>query len=293
MTKQISIHEKITNSIIKAMESGTAPWQKPWTGTVGGQFPLRSNGQPYRGINILVLWMAADVKGYSSPYWFTFKQAKDLGASVRKSEKSQQVVKYGTFEKENEDTGEKTSLGYLKSYNVFNAEQIDGLPEDFKNIKTDAEDLGTAANPTLDAFFTDVGAQIVTTDAPRAYYSPQIDRIHMPPINTFHSANGYYGTLSHELTHWTGHAARLDRFNNDTSKQDYAFEELVAELGACFLCSDLGLTPDFQQSAAYIESWLKALKDDPKHIFKAATAAQKAFDLIKECAERKNQAKAA
>jgi antirestriction protein ArdC len=143
-----------------------------------------------------------------------------------------------------------------------------------------ARDLGTEADPALDAFFAATGATIDTTEEPRAYYNIPQDRIHMPPIGTFHDASGYYGTLAHEITHWTGAASRLDRFGRFADRKSYAFEELVAEIGNCLLCATLGLTPDFGQSGAYIDGWLRAMKEDTKAIFRAASEAQKATDFV-------------
>jgi len=277
---KFDLHQTITDQIIAAIEAGCPPWRKPWTGsTVGACLPLRCNGEPYRGINILVLWAVAAAQGYTSARWLTFKQAKDLGASVRKGEKSATVVKFGTIEKEDE-CGEERVMPYAKAYRVFNADQIEGLPVDFYVQPEPARDLGTKADQAMDAFFAATGATIDTTEEPRAYYNIPQDRIHMPPIGTFQDASGYYGTLAHELTHWTGAASRLDRFGRFADRKAYAFEELVAEIGNCLLCATLGLTPDFEQSGAYIEGWLRAMKEDTKAIFRAASEAQKATDFI-------------
>lgn len=274
--------EEISNKIIAAIKAGTPPWRKPWTGSESGAaFPLRSTGEAYRGINILMLWLAAEERGYSSAHWFTFKQAKDLGANVRKGEKSNTVVKYGTIERENAQ-GEDVKIPYMRAYRVFNADQIDGLPEQFYIKPEPPRDLGTKADPALDAFFASFGVPIDSTDKPQAYYTPSTDRIHMPPISTFFDAASFYGVLCHETAHATGHKLRLDRFTKFSTKKDGAFEELVAEITSCILGAEMGFKPDFGQSAAYIEGWLSALNDDHSMIFKAASAAQKAVDLIKE-----------
>jgi len=277
---KFNLHQTITNQIVRAIEAGCPPWRKPWTGsTPGACLPVRHNGEPYRGINVLVLWSVAFAKGYTSARWLTFKQAKDLGASVRKGEKSATVAKFGTIEKEDEN-GEEKVIPYAKAYRVFNADQIERLPETYYIEPEPARDLGTEADPELDAFFGATGATIDTTEEPRACYNILDDRIHMPPIATFHDAGGYYGTLAHELTHWTGAASRLDRFERFANRKAYAFEELVAEIGNCLLCATLGLTPDFAQSGAYIDGWLRAMKEDTRTIFRAASEAQKATDFI-------------
>lgn len=282
MAKSFDLYQHVTDSIIASIESGTPAWRKPWTGEKGGApFPLRSNGEPYSGINVLMLWLAADAKGYRAPFWFTYRQAKEAGGQVRKGERCATVVKYGTFDREDKETGEERRLPYLKSYSVFNAEQIEGLaPEYYGTPAEAARDLGTEPDPALDAFFAATGADIRTSDEPQAYYNPAADHIHMPPIATFHNAAGYYGTLAHEACHWTGHSTRLDRFSRFTDRKAYAFEELIAEIGNCMVCAQLGLTPDFAQSGAYLKSWLRALNDDKRLIFKAASEAQKAADLL-------------
>lgn len=282
MAEKFDLYAHVTDSIIASIEAGTPAWRKPWTGEKGGApFPLRSNGEPYSGINVLMLWLAADEKGYRAPRWFTYKQAQAAGGQVRKGEKSSSVVKYGTFEREDEKTGEERRLPYLKAYRVFNAEQIDGLPAEYHGTPAEpARDMGTEADPELDAFFAATGLEIRTTDEPQAYYLPSEDYIHMPPIATFRDAAGYYSTLAHESCHATGHTSRLDRFSRFNDRKSYAFEELIAEIGNCMVCARLGLTPDFGQSGAYVKSWLRALNDHKRLIFKAASEAQKASDFL-------------
>ncbi len=285
MADKFDLHAHVTNQIITAMEAGTAPWRKPWTGATGGvAFPRRHNGEAYQGINVVMLWLEAAERGYTSAFWMTYKQAQEIGGQVRKGEKSATVIKVGRFEKADKESGEPVAVPFTRAYRVFNADQIDGLPEKFHGQHIEApRDLGTEADPELDAFFAATGAKIITSEDPKAFYHPLHDHVHMPPIATFHDANGYYCTLSHELTHWTGHSSRLDRFGKKgRDREAYAFEELVAEIGSCMVYASLGLVPDFDQSASYIESWLKALKDDKRLIFTAASAAQAACNLILE-----------
>lgn len=197
------LYQTITDQIISSIEAGTPAWRKPWTGEAGGApFPRRANGEHYRGINVLMLWLAAGENGYRSAYWFTYRQAQEAGGQVRRGAKSTAVVKYGTVEREDEATGEEKRVPYLKAYRVFNADQIEGLPEQYAAKPADpARDLGTEADAELDAFFAGIGAIIRTSDEPQAYYNPGEDYIHMPPVATFHSASGYYATLAHEATH--------------------------------------------------------------------------------------------
>jgi len=277
------IYQHVTNQIIEAMEAGVSPWRKPWSGDEqGGTFPLRASGEPYRGINVLMLWLAAHANGFVSAHWFTFKQAKDLGAHVRKGQKSSTVVKYGTVERENDD-GEAVAIPYARAYRVFNADQIEGLPEEFCNRPEVQEDLGTRPLPEVEAFFQSVGAN-VTHGGARACYIPSEDRIQMPPVSAFISAQHYTATLCHEVTHWTGHRSRLDRFKAGSTKADYAREELIAEIGSCFLGARIGVEPTIDEAASYLESWLGVLKEDKRAIFKAASAAQKAADFVLEAA---------
>ena len=282
---KFDIKQHVTDTIIAQIEEGTPPWRKPWSGDQSGaSFPLRHNGEQYRGVNILMLWATASVRGYQSSRWMTFRQAIEVGSCVKKGEKAARSVFYGTFQKTEEgksegETEERPSR-FAKINNVFNADQIEGLPDDYYIRPEPPRDLGTESDAELDAFFAASGAEIKTSEEPRAYYAPKSDHIHMPPIGTFFTASGYYGTLAHELTHWACGPTRLATQKIEANRKEYAFDELVAEIGACFLGVQLGVEPQFDQSAAYIEGWLKALKADKDVIFKAAAEAQKAADYI-------------
>ena len=202
---------------------------------------------------------------------------------MKKGAKAAKSVFYGTIEKEDDSkpAGEETTIRrFARFNNVFNADDIEGLPEEYYIRPDPPRDLGTKSDPTLDAFFAGTGAVIITSEDPRAYYSIEKDHIHMPPIATFHDAAGFFGSLAHESIHWSGSAKRLDRFAKFQDRKAYAFEELVAEIGACILGVTLGVAPQFDQSAAYIEGWIEALKNDQRMIFKAASEAQKAVDFI-------------
>ena len=178
------------------------------------------------------------------------------------------------------EQGVDEDVPYARAYRVFNADQIDGLSDEYYVRPSAPRDLGTEADPELAAFFAQTGAEIITSEDPRAYYSPANDQIHMPPISTFHNAAGYYATLAHETIHWTGSEKRLERIKKFQNREAYAFEELVAEIGACFLGAQIGVAPDFAQSAAYVAGWLQALKEDKRAIFRAASEAQKAADFV-------------
>ena len=283
--EHFDIKQHVTDTIIAQIEAGTPPWRKPWTGASGSAcFPLRHNGEAYRGVNILMLWATAHVKGYNSPRWMTFKQARDLGGCVTKGEKAAKSVFYGSIEKDDAGGSEgeegKTRIHYAKTNNVFNAEQIEDLPEAYYVRPDPPRDLGTKPDADLEAYFAATGAKIVTSDEPRAYYHATEDYIHMPPIGTFYSASEYYGCLSHEAGHWVCGSNRLATQKAHANRMEYAFDELVSEIFSGFLAVQLGIEPHFDQSAAYIEGWIKAMKADNSVIFKAAAEAQKALDFI-------------
>ena len=275
-------YQHITDSLIEAMESGVLPWRKGWTGGKAMELPRRHTGETYRGINVLLLWIAAQSRAYGSPFWMTFKQAKEYGGCVRKGEKGTQITFFNMLRKEDKETGEERKIPLLKVFTVFNADQIDGLPEKFHAVAPEpVAENDTQAIAEIEAFFAATGATIRNRDTFNPCYVPALDEIRMPEIRQFNSASNYYGTLAHELIHWTGHKSRLDRTQTQ-ERADYAYEELIAELGNCFLASELGLEIDVTNSAAYLDSWLRALRSDKKFIFQAASAAQKATDFALE-----------
>lgn len=282
------VYDVITQTIIDHLEKGVRPWTRPWGGDHPNgpvSKPLRANGAPYRGVNVIALWAAAMSKGYANPIWMTFKQAQEAGAHVRKGERGSLVVYANRIARSETDaeTGEECerSIPFLKGYTVFNVEQIDGLPPQFCEPSS-LRMVPVSRIDFADSFFAATRADIVHGGS-RAYYMPSHDRIHMPGIGSFTNAEAYYATLAHEVTHWTGHASRLNReFGSKRwGDQGYAIEELVAELGAAFLSADLGLSVEPREDhAAYIASWILALKNDHRAIFAAAAHAQRAVDLL-------------
>jgi antirestriction protein ArdC len=282
------VYERVTNQIITALEAGVKPWHQPWSGNhASGRIthPLRANGIPYRGINVIMLWSEAMAKGYSAPIWMTFKQALELKAHVRKGETGSLVVYSNSITRTetDRDTGEENerAIPFLKGYTVFNVEQISGLPEHFYGKPEPRKDPIQRIEHA-ETFVKATKADI-RHGGSRAFYSPAHDLVQMPPFEIFQDAESYYAVLIHELTHWTKHASRLDRDLGRKRWGDagYAAEELVAELGAAFLLADLDLTPQVRpEHAAYIESWLKVLKDDKRAIFTAASYAQRAADYL-------------
>ncbi len=287
----LSVFDRVTKKIIADLEQGVRPWQKPWSDNNAGSRivrPRRHNGEPYNGVNVLLLWDAAIERGYQNPTWMTYQQAEEYGAHVRKGEKSSFVVyankvtKVETDEKTG-DTIEK-QIPFLRGYHVFNAEQIDGLPEKFI-VKPEPPTGATIGErlESVDAFIKHTGAT-VRHGGDRAFYAEGSDYIQIPLVEAFKDSESYYATLAHETTHWTKHKDRLNReFGRVVwGDEGYAKEELVAEIGSAFLCADLGITPETREDhAAYIESWLKALKDDKKLIFTAAAHATRAVEFLR------------
>jgi antirestriction protein ArdC len=287
-TPRIDIYTRVTNRIIEQLNKGVKPWLQPWNAEhAAGRItrPLRSNGEPYRGINVLMLWDAAERHGYSCPIWMTFQHALQFGGHVKKGEHSTPVVYASTFTKpETTEAGEviDAMIPFLKEYAVFNAEQCEGLPERFQQIQ---QPLSSTIERIAqsDAFFRHSGA-VLEECGNKAFYEISRDIIRVPRLEAFRDAESHAATLIHELCHWTRHPTRLDRDLGRKRFGDagYAMEELVAELGSAFLCADLAITPeDREDHAAYISCWLKVLQDDRKAIFSAAAHASKAVDFLK------------
>lgn len=282
------VYERVTSKIIAALEQGIRPWHQPWNAEhAAGRInrPLRANGIPYQGINVIMLWSEAVAKGYTAPIWMTFKQALELNAHVRKGEHGSLVVYASsvTRTETDADTGEESEreIPFLKSYTAFNVEQIDGLPEHYYGKPAPRLDVLPRIE-RAESFFAATGANVRHGGA-MAYYSVSSDHVQMPPFETFRDAESYYAVLGHETIHWTRHPSRLARdFGRKRfGDEGYAMEELVAELGSAFVCADLDLTPEVREDhASYIASWLKVLKNDKRAVFTAASHAQRAADYL-------------
>lgn len=285
--ERTDVHARVTNRILADLERGVRPWMKPWDADhAAGRIvrPLRATGQPYRGINTVMLWMTAMERGYASPFWLSYRQAQGLGGQVRRGEHGTLVVYAGTVTRAEPDgDGEESEreIHFLKGYTVFNAGQVDGLPEHFQApVPEPPEPMQRLA--AADRFFAATGAEI-RTGGTRAYYAIGSDHIQMPPFETFRDAESHAATLGHETVHWTRHPSRLDRDLGRKRWGDagYAAEELVAEIGSAFLCADLGVTPEVREDhAAYIVSWLEVLRNDTRFIISAAAHAQRAVDFL-------------
>jgi antirestriction protein ArdC len=281
------IYSRVTDKIIADLEQGVRPWVKPWKGGNAGDritLPVRHNGIPYQGINILLLWGEQLEKGFQSNRWMTFKQAQALGANVRKGEHGTLVVYASKVTKtDTDDQGDEIEreIPFMKGYTVFNVDQIENLPAQYRTepVPTDSEPLDLIED--AEAFFAKTGA-VIRHGGNKAYYARAQDLVQLPIPESFDTAESYASVKAHELTHWTSHTSRLDRqlgkrFGDDA----YAAEELIAEMGAAFLCAQLGLTPEVREDhTAYLDHWLKVLKGDKKAIFTAASQAQKACEFL-------------
>lgn len=283
-----NVYSRITAQIVTSLEQGVRPWIKPWNAEhAAGRItrPLRHNGTPYAGINVLALWCSALAQNFSAPIWMTFRQAMELNAHVRKGAKGSLVVYANRIVRTEHDdhTGEdvEREIPFLKGYTVFNVEQIDGLPEIY--YAKAASTLDPVQRIVhADNFFAATSAT-VKHGGNRAYYAQEVDYVQMPSFEAFRDAESYYGTLAHEMTHWTKHPARLGRDFGRRSWGDegYAMEELVAELGSAFLCADLEIRLDpREENASYIATWLEVLRNDSRAIFQAASHAQRAADYL-------------
>lgn len=283
---------EITQKFIDAIEAGLeGKWERPWSSVAQSGLPVSlSTGKAYRGINVWILLMEAMTKGYADNLWGTYNQWKEKGAQVRKGEKSTMVVLWKPVTKETDDGNEKSFM-ITRGFNVFNVAQVEGYEMPVREtIESTNERIAH-----VEEFVAESGAD-VRHGGNRAFYVPSMDFIQMPMLEQFNDTEGYYGTLLHEMVHWTGNKARLDRDLNTNRFGDeaYAFEELVAELGASFLMAEFGIVDEPREDhAKYLKSWLKVLQNDTKAIFTAASQAQKAVDFLTGFQKEQDVAEAA
>jgi antirestriction protein ArdC len=281
MEVKVNLYEKITTSIVAAIEKGgLKKWSMPWH--TSSELPKNVvTKKPYRGMNTLILWAQAMILAYEHPIWGTYRQWQELGAHVKKGEEASMVT-YWHFsdngKQGEEDTEESTThrTAWMKAYYVFNVEQVEGYEiPGLVEVGANNERI-----PDADNFFKNLGSLVKT--GKKACYVPLTDTITMPKFTSFLDERYFYSTLGHEHIHWTGANGRLDRELAPRFKEDsYAMEELVAELGAAFVCAHLGINPQPREDhASYIDHWLKVLKADSKAIFTAASKAQQAVDYM-------------
>ena len=285
------LYQEVTDIVIKALEEGTQPWSRPWATGKGMSEALRVCGTPYRGINAFLLGMTMNAHGYNSPHFMTYNAAKKLGGQVRKGEKGHLSVFFRMLEIDSKtNPGTKENIPLLRHSIVFNAAQIDGLPDRFYVEPAEINQEDRSAE--VDEWLAKTGCTI-KIGGDSAHLNLLTGLVHMPAFESFKDARSFYSTACHELTHWQG-MQDGDIENDKFGSANYAREELIAELGAAFLMGHLGLGSEPRADhAPYIASWLKVLKEDKRAIFRASSAAQKRVDALIARVEPKQESEAA
>lgn len=289
---KIDLQKQVTDRILAKLAEGVVPWHKPWKAYGSGAMPRNAiTNRPYSGANVVLLWIEAEEKGYTSPLWLTHKQALEASGGeggVRKGEKGTRVLFWSTYRKKGangcEDEGVASKLGmFMKSYVVFNVEQCDGVDH---LIDRKPRIINPGVRDMLaDEFVRSTGADVRHGES-RAYYASKGDYVNLPAFEAFTGVEAYYGTAFHELTHWTGAEHRLNRtFGKRFGDAAYSAEELVAELGSAFLCAEFGFdNQTLDNSAAYIEHWSSFLKEHGGAFISAASKASRATEYMRELA---------
>jgi antirestriction protein ArdC len=278
------VYKRVTEQIIRDLEAGTPVWIKPWKTEGGGIMPFNfATKRTYNGINVPILWQQASSMGYASQGWLTYKQAQAMGAQVRKGERGTIVVFTKKLRVGEEDDPKLISM--LRTFVVFNVSQMDGLTVPEEKPREEPEVRYAHA----DGFVRATGAAI-NHGEDKACFIPSRDMILMPHRASFSGEEHYHATLLHECVHWSGHEKRLNRdLKNRFGTEAYAAEELIAELGAAFLCAHLGIEGELRH-AGYIQSWIKILKEDQRAIFTAASKASRAADYLRAFSDASEQA---
>jgi len=299
------VYQLVTDRIVVALENGTPPWRKPWRCATAGQssgMPVNAlTGRAYSGINVLLLWAAAEEQGFASDRWLTYNQAKEAGGQVRKGETASLAVVYKDWTKQAEDTNGnrlfdaegkplKETVPMLRQFYLFNVAQCDGLPEQVAGDTVTTrpqEDFAGVSPEQLQNVLSVVnatGVQFSPKPQNRAYYRSATDQIVLPLTSQFDEEGDYWSTVLHELVHASGHAKRLNREGITSASRQfgdpvYAFEELIAEIGSAFLCAQLGITGEMQHES-YVDGWLSRLKSDKKALFSACRQAREASEYL-------------
>ncbi|WP_103727292.1 ArdC family protein [Novosphingobium sp. HII-3] len=281
------IAQEITNLIIAKIEQGVLPWRRPWRTLGAGGRPLRAGGQAYTGINSILLWAIADGSGYQSRFWMTKRQAEELGGRVLKGARPAPSVYFNTMRKAagptlTGDEGGVRFIRFMRSYLVYNCDEIEGLPSRFHPDPLDLTPPDPSEHQTaIDAFFSPIPIEL-RQGGDRAYYSPGGDYVQMPPKAAFISSDHHAATLGHEFAHATGAAHRLGReFGRRFGDKAYAFEEVIADMTSGMICSDLGLPCELHDShASYVDHWIGILKADKSAIITAAAKAEQAYKWL-------------
>ncbi len=285
--KRETIYQEVTDRIVTELEAGRVPWVQPWgapNAEAGLGLPKNaSTTKSYSGVNILILWGDVIARGFTCQNWVTFRQAKQMGGSVRKGERGTTVCYADRFipkselERAAQQGDEPEAVPFLKRYTVFNVDQCDGLPESAYQGAVPLPEREVI--PHAESLIEATGADF-RVGGSKAFYVPSADFIQVPPQPAFRDQINYYRTCFHELGHWTGHTSRLNReFKGRFGSNPYAREELVAEIASAFVCATLGIVPTVRH-ADYIGSWLEVLKEDNRAIFRAASQASKAADFV-------------
>jgi antirestriction protein ArdC len=276
------LYTEVSARIVAELERGAAPWVKPWSATAGGNTPCNAvTNRPYSGCNVILLWLARD-RGWATPRFLTYKQALEAGGNVRKGEHGTKVIFVKQLKVEDRDgeDAESRLVPMLREFTVFNVGQCEGLPESVQVGKP-----MRLRNPDERHLLADDFVRATCADMREghgeAYYASGHDFISMPAFNAFKSADHFYNVAFHELTHWTGHESRLDRdLKNRFGSRAYAAEELVAELGAAFLCAEFSIDGDVR-NAGYMKTWLDLLKSDKRAFFTTCSKASQAADYLR------------
>jgi antirestriction protein ArdC len=272
----------VSARIISELERGAAPWIKPWSATAGHNVPQNAvTNRPYSGCNVILLWLARD-RGWATPRFLTYKQAAEAGGHVRKGEHGTKVyfVKQLQLRDEKGDDADLRLVPMMREYTVFNVSQCENLPDSISAGKPMRVRNPDARDALADQFLRATGADLREGHG-EAYYVPSRDFISMPAFAAFKGADHFYNVAFHELTHWAGHKSRLDRdLKHRFGSRNYAAEELVAELGAAFLCAEFGFNNDLRH-AGYIATWIDLLKADKRAFFTACSRASKAADYLR------------
>lgn len=271
--------DQLLEKIIARMECGELPWRQPWRNSACPLLPTRADGEPFSGANLWLLAMQMAMNGWESPRFYTFNQAKALGGMVRKGEKGAPAILYKTREIESDEGDDPKVIRFLRSYVVFNSEQIEGLPQECYAVPDKRHPDPDAIN----TFLASIDFKLLTK-GDMAYYSPDQDMIVMPHVDQFVDKNRFNSVLAHEMIHWTGAKHRLDRkLENYRYRDCRAREELVAEMGSLQLGFLIGLPVEdelMDNHAGYLQSWVRLLKDQPAELIKASGLASRAVDFL-------------
>lgn len=277
------IYQDITDHIIEMLEQNIVPWHMPWKRSSQNALPSMSwprnatTGRGYNGINVLLLWMAADKSGFDDPRWMTYRQCQGVGGHVQKGQRGVRI----TFWKAYKDKDDEKKRLVLRTFTVFNIAQCEGVDLEQLPEPTAAHEIEAPLGQEAAAEAVALTGATIIHGGNRACFSPAQDLIMMPKPDQFECIDAYWSTLLHELTHWTGHKDRLARtFGGTFGSHDYAREELVAEMGSAFLCAQLGIPLEGLQHPAYLANWIEVLKEDKRAIMRAASLARKATEYI-------------